>query len=300
MSLTDKLANLKILLNAKSFQRWPLRVRFYASDVYKFWQRTKSQTLLVDKRDIQVSLEDTTTLPLQSDFQETVQSLAESTVARGIQALDVTYGYMKPSLENSIDATASTSITCVICKSDLDASKDQIIVCPSACRSSFHSSCLARSFLQQRARPDAILPLDGDCPKCHTKLNWSELILDLSLRIRGDKETTALFKQRRKAKANAADSASIVADAAQALAEEDDGTEVEAEDDLDETGFRLLTETPEIASDDEWKAIDDDDDNTTKPSTAPKRRTKMKNKSPAKSSSRVVQDSDWEDAEVLE
>lgn len=295
MSLTDKLANLNILLNAKSFQRWPLQVRFFATDVHKFWLRTKAQTLLVDSRDIQVSLEDTTTLPLEPDLSETVESLAEPTVARGIQALDVTYAYMKSSVEKSLELTGSGNLTCGICKSHLDANKDQIVTCSTTCRSTFHSSCLARTFLQQNAKADVMLPLNGNCPSCHANMSWSDLMLDLSLRIRGSKETTALLKQRPKGKN------SIIRETVQAPTEDDDLTEAEAEadDDLDEQQFRLLTESAEGPSDDEWKVIDDEA-TPAKPSVTPKRGRKSSKKSPAKRSPRVVQDSDWSDAEVLD
>jgi len=293
MSLTDKLANLNILLNAKSFQRWPLQVRFFATDVHKFWLRTKAQTILVDSREIKVSLEDTTALPLLPESSETVETLAEPTVARGIQALDVTYTYIKTSLEKSLEVTRSENITCGICKSNLDANKDQVIICSSTCRSTFHSSCLARTFLEQSGKPDVMLPLNGNCPSCHTNLSWSDLMLDLSLRIRGSKETTALFKQRRKSKNNAA------AETVQTLTEDDDVTEAEAEDDLDETGFRLLTENAEVPSDDDWKVIDDEP-SPAKPSVTPKRGRKPSKKSRDERLPRVVQDSDWEDAEVLD
>ncbi|GAB7342948.1 hypothetical protein MBLNU457_g1054t2 [Dothideomycetes sp. NU457] len=248
MSLTDKLANLNILLNAKSFQRWPLQVRFFATDVHKFWLRTKAQTILVDKRDIKVSLEDTTTLPLQPGTSETTQTIAEPTVARGIQALDFTYAYIKPSLENS---------------------------------------------LKQSGKPDVMLPLNGNCPSCHASMSWADLMLDLSLRMRGNKETTALFKERRKGKKTSSN------ETVQAPAEDDDVTEAEADDDLDEDEFRLLTENAEEPTDDEWKVIDDET-SSAKPSVTPKRGRKPGKKSSAKPSPRVVQDSDWSDAEVLD
>ena len=39
MSLTDRLANLQVLLQSKSFYRWPLHVKFLAEDVFLVWRR---------------------------------------------------------------------------------------------------------------------------------------------------------------------------------------------------------------------------------------------------------------------
>lgn len=39
LCLTDRLANLHLLLRARSFERWPLKVTFYAEDVYRVWTR---------------------------------------------------------------------------------------------------------------------------------------------------------------------------------------------------------------------------------------------------------------------
>ncbi|KAH0408016.1 hypothetical protein KCU90_g22362, partial [Aureobasidium melanogenum] len=58
MSMHDKLANLHILLRAKSFERWPLQVKFFAEDVYKMWHRWTVNMPEVIRQGIEVEMDE--------------------------------------------------------------------------------------------------------------------------------------------------------------------------------------------------------------------------------------------------
>ncbi|KAL1593854.1 Slx4p interacting protein [Paraconiothyrium brasiliense] len=85
--------------------------------------------------------------------------------------------------------------------------------------------CLSNWFLAEEGRQDALIPVEGTCPTCHTPLQWSTLMKELSLRTRGQKEVEAMFKPKRKTKTGSTSESE--ATEPQELGEEDE--------DLDET-----------------------------------------------------------------
>lgn len=150
---------------------------------------------------------------------------SDAPAIKGIHALDVTHAPLKPHLSKSLALLDSSNPPhkCTLCTSPLPASGASTLICPSAtCNSTTHLTCLATHFLAtERAErsddkasstslsktnalnADSLLPTSGSCPSCSTPLAWRDLVLELSLRMRGQKETAALFKAPRKRKADA-------------------------------------------------------------------------------------------------
>ncbi|KAH0362633.1 hypothetical protein KCU89_g19104, partial [Aureobasidium melanogenum] len=120
---------------------------------------------------------------------------------------------------------------------------------------------------------------------------------DLSLRIRGEKEVTALFKEPKRRKKNikeSAKSAAIVdgdeAEEPDVLADESD-PEVDFDDVLLQSDYEDVEQMQATPSGgDEWKLVDDSDGQDTPSASS----------SAVKVRKSVIEDSDWDEAEVID
>ncbi|KAK5164508.1 Slx4p interacting protein [Saxophila tyrrhenica] len=190
LSLTDRLANLHLLLGSSSFARWPLKVTFYAEDVFRVWQKWVAQ----DSVEALPSRMKIILDPLASKKSGQANPAEE---ASGIHAIDVGYSGMKPYLEKT-KATLSASSTCAcsFCKQTISSSVRGALFCPTdGCNAVGHLECFATAFTKDD--PDAIVPLSGSCPGCGSQLQWIDLVKELSLRIRGEKEVQKVLKVRK-------------------------------------------------------------------------------------------------------
>lgn len=205
---------------------------------------------------------------------------------RGIHALDVGYHGLKPQLEKCREVFDENTVTkCSICRSRTPATGVGTLICPSEnCRTASHLQCLSSAWLgaEGESAKNAMVPTSGSCPTCHTKLMWVNLVKDLSLRMRGEKEIKAIFKPKRGKKTTAA------------AAEESD--ESPSEDDL--------LDDP-LPQEDEWHQLldssDDDEVGTrnAKSDPAPRAARFKKAKVAQSYSEPVIQDSDSDGAEIL-
>lgn len=125
----------------------------------------------------------------ESDFQ----------VPKGISALDVGYSALKPHLEKSRKLIEDASwLHCSICRTGVPSSGAMTLTCPqNGCDLLAHIECLSERFLHFEKNPGAIIPTSGLCPSCGTKLQWVDLVKELSLRMHGEKEISTLFKTKR-------------------------------------------------------------------------------------------------------
>jgi structure-specific endonuclease subunit SLX1 len=239
LCLTDRLANLHLLLRARSFERWPLKVTFYAEDVYRVWTRWIGQHLELQggnglREGIWVGLDESAMKKATANDPTTLDAV------KGIQALEVTHAPLKPHIEKSKALLASPE-NCMLCSSPLPLSGASTLTCPSTtCDSKSHLTCLATHFLNTEKSKTttnttpSLLPTTGSCPTCHTPLQWRDLVQELSLRMRGSKELEALFKQpkTRKTRKNATAGAAAVEEEDEE--EEDDLEAVNMEPELDD------------------------------------------------------------------
>ncbi|KAF1991143.1 hypothetical protein K402DRAFT_409971 [Aulographum hederae CBS 113979] len=194
MSLTDRVANLQLLLSVKSFGRWPLAVKFFSEDVFRVWQQLVKRAEVPIRKGINVVLETGSVTAQVAATQP--EAALEINIPKGIDALDVGYGGMKEELEKSRELMSlDVAKPCVVCKHGIQANEAMTLVCPNAtCNALSHVTCLSSHFLQQEQNSQAMLPTEGKCPKCHKTVQWAGMVRDLSLRTRGEKELEKLFK----------------------------------------------------------------------------------------------------------
>lgn len=181
-----------------------------------------------------------------------------------------------------------------------------MLVCPQAdCAATTHLACLARKFLSgQEGNP--VIPISGTCPRCTTKLQWAELIKELSLRARGVKAIAVLLKKERrvrKAKGKRADqdlSSDIL------VGETDDADEEEPDEGL-EIASALAGSLGEGALPDHWLNLGEVDDDMMSVTSADSGMSSgiesvdtLKGKSAPSRLEVVIEDSEWDDAEVLD
>lgn len=269
LCLTDRLANLHLLLRARSFERWPLKVTFYAEDVWKVWTRWIAQHLELEGGDglregIWVGLDESSKTSTNQTISD--PSTAVAATPKGIHAIPVTHLPLKPHLEKSLHLLSSSAVpqTCNLCTLPLPSSGASTLICPNpSCTSTTHLTCLAEHFLRGHGEADKdkdkssnsfLLPTTGSCPACSTPLHWREVVQELSLRMRGEREVGAIFKPVRRGRkgkeinGNAAaateggsEAGSESDDIAEPLLEEDE----EGDEDEGEGGWHVLSETEE-------------------------------------------------------
>ncbi|KAF9633061.1 Excinuclease ABC C subunit [Lasiodiplodia theobromae] len=220
-SLTDRLSNLHLLLRVKSFERWPLRVAFFAEDVYHVWEKWTKSTPFKLRGNIRVELEKASVpKALQRPGAESTNNTLETIGnGKGIEGIDVSYEGLKAYLEKSTALSEEgKKLACAICDKQMQMEKCVVLVCPEeGCQAISHMTCLSETFLKQEGKPDAVVPLQGQCPSCKKMTQWSTLVKELSLRIRGEKEVATLFKKRTRRAASPSKATAAALNAAVAL-----------------------------------------------------------------------------------
>lgn len=310
-SLIDKLSNLHLLLRVPSFSRWPLQVRFFCEDVYQVWQGWNERVdgsirsgikVLLDLKQPEETINDRE--PLMST-QAKGKRKREALGKGGIEGLDVGYSRLKNHVRKStLFLTKDEDLKCAVCTKNLGPKTAMALLCPQEdCRTASHLTCLATKFIEDEKASAAVTPISGRCLGCKAELQWIDLIKDLSLRARGEKEVAQMMKKpkERKTKVPKTKNAGALHLEAHTVIED----VADPDEDFVEADMRALNASDESLPDD-WQYQDDDDDdmmsvmsgdsalsdgvdaaNATKRSlTAPKL--------PA-----VIEDSDWDDAEPI-
>lgn len=195
MSLEARLKNLRYLLSVKSFKRWPLQIRFFATDVFELWERQSAKLGPALRKDVSIQLTPAQ-LPNTAVGDQTPQ------IPEIIRTIPVAYEDSKPHVEKGKTLLEDPrTYVCTVCRKTADASTSLVLVCTlEACRAISHLQCLSSKFLREEGARDALVPLEGTCPGCYSPLKWATLIKELSLRTRGQKEIEAMFKPKRRRK----------------------------------------------------------------------------------------------------
>lgn len=224
----------------------------------------------------------------------------------GIEGIDAGYGQLKNRIEKSLFLLSEGEDTkCAICSEDINPHITTALVCPQGtCSTAFHMTCLAKRFLDSEQPEDSVLPTSGTCPKCDSRLQWIDLVKEMSLRTRGEMEMARLMKKPRirKTKVSKTKKAVLVDAAVEIADDEAEGDHYHTldEDDADTS----MIEDP--LPDDWFYQEDDDDDSVSVTSATSAIRTSFDPPSsvkPISTGSRleiVINDSDWDDAEVLD
>ncbi|MCJ1394127.1 Slx4p interacting protein [Xylographa bjoerkii] len=310
MSLRDKLSNLHLLLGVPSFARWPLDVHFFSDDVYQNWTRCSEKASSKLRSEIMISL----------DFQgqETEEALPNSTGASerlrskplqegGREALDPSYASYQTHLDKSLFVLAGGEpVHCVVCGKGVHTPCSMALVCPNdECRAVSHVVCLASTFLRNEAQRN-ILPIHGYCPSCKSQLQWTRLVTEMSLRIRGSKEITRLKNKPRKVKTK--DSNGDTTPGLSSMAEDDIDDDMNGLDQMDEDGGQSMADIVDEPLIDEARYYfpSDMDDAISVTSVVSDTSHFSEPESPERSNlpasrlETIIEDSDWDAAEVLD
>lgn len=232
----------------------------------------------------------------------------------GVDGVDVGYSKLKDHVEKSLLLLAEGEAKkCATCAKNIEDQARTILVCSLlTCRAVFHLSCLARSFLDKEQQESAVLPTSGKCPQCKSELQWIDLVKEMSLRVRGEAEVAKLLKKPKILKAKAVKGKKgLLADAAAEptldLADEDCNHGFE-EDDSDDSDATDASDEP---LPDDWHFQENDDDDrmsvasvtssaTSSASTWLDTISHTNPTSPGPRLEVVIEDSDWDDVEVLD
>ncbi|UPX19794.1 Slx4p interacting protein [Ascochyta rabiei] len=203
MSLEARLKNLHHLLGVDSFRRWPLHLRFFALDVFKQWERHAARMTQRLRESVTIQVTPAEMPRLAPEIWAEVGSHYIPDIIRNIP---VAYEDCKPYVEKSMNTLHHDEAhTCGVCKKTAEKSTSMLIVCPvETCNTVSHLPCLSKRFLFEDDNSEgALMPMEGSCPGCRTNLEWATLMKELSLRTYGEEEIAAMFKPKRRKKADA-------------------------------------------------------------------------------------------------
>ncbi|KAH7396333.1 hypothetical protein BKA66DRAFT_438280 [Pyrenochaeta sp. MPI-SDFR-AT-0127] len=231
MSLEARLKNLHHLLGVGSFSRWPLHLRFFAPDVFTQWERHTAKIAVKLRKSITIQLTPAELPKLAADVQP---ELRTHFIPEVIRAIPVAYEDCKAHVDKSrLIFEDGRRRGCGVCKKEADITKSLVLLCPiESCQTVSHMACLAKSFLAKEGDQTALVPIDGTCPGCHSPIRWSAMLKELSLRTRGEEEIKAMFKTKRKKKADSTN-------------DPRETQEVDEDDELDETWMDDLNDEEE-------------------------------------------------------
>ena len=295
LKLYETLANLHLLLRVPSIARLPLTVRFFSADVYGQWQLFDERSgraiqdgvsVIIDLRESEQFCENRET---SNRTGRGVQWRRKASGIGGVEGLDLSYTPLKDHIEKSISRLASSDIfRCAVCFDDLGPLKEAALICPQPrCSAASHITCLARSFLKEEKSGGSVIPISGTCPVCRTRSTWIDLVKEMSLRTRGEKELAVLMGKVRSRKPKAAkfNAATSLRDG---IDTSEDGDDQDPEDDPLEDGW-----LPQDAEDENVSTISVASAASDTTDTAEEDKAGRQRKF-------VVEDSDWDDAQILD
>ncbi|KAL8737259.1 MAG: hypothetical protein Q9181_001845 [Wetmoreana brouardii] len=285
LTLKRGLTNLHLLLRVPSFNRWPLAVRFFYGEVYEAWVRHSREA----------------SGPLPDRLQ-----VHRPPSAGGLGGLDVTYSALQPHVEKSMTLHAEREgKICCVCMDSLDPLNSTVLTCPShGCQALSHMACLAGRRSEGDQGGNNLVPIHIRCPHCNEVHQWVDLVKELSIRLRANKGSVQLTKapQARKSKVAKASKSS---DASKAENGRTGTTEsIEGSESGMTVADLLIMETEDAPLSDGWLELGEDDDNASL--TSIETGTSSRRGSPVDFSKRqpkletVIEDSEWDSAEVLD
>ncbi len=305
-----------------------MKVKFFAKDAFGLWEKRSKEFYPTEMRTFAVELVACSTderpgskpsLPqerpgskpsLPQDASQQDVGLNQRCYER-IANLDVTYASLTMPLQKSRSLLQHAS-QCAVCEETISSDESLPVICPrNDCKMTAHMDCLAKRFLLEEQMSSEIIPRHGRCPSCSTKLEWLTLLKELSLRTRGPTELQNPQKKRAtKAATSIATEGALVGSE---YAVEDVTGEMEQSSDTesldadfqtlesvltgDASGFRLLSSCEVGAS-----AVHE---NQIRPGLSPRNEHPHDFRGQGRPlevpvGERVIPDSEWDDAEVLD
>lgn len=233
---------------------------------------------------------------------------------RKLKELDIGYSSLKEYVEKCEFLFAEGErINCGVCRDHLDVENEMAVVCSQgSCRCASHLLCLSTRFLTEE-KSSKMVPTGGTCPTCKSKLNWATLMKEVSLRARGENEIQKLKKTRRKNREASLEDKQY-GESDTDTVDQDDIDELEDGDPFDlpdlpeeEEEDDVIVETSNVPNkhgthskrgqsfDDDWMlSLSDASD------YHPKAKKNPAVKEPEWIAEVVIDDTDWDDAEIIE
>ncbi|KAK1760160.1 hypothetical protein QBC47DRAFT_290992 [Echria macrotheca] len=214
-TMASIISNLHLLLRVPSFSRWPLRLHFFAPEVHTAWQKwcstvkaplRKTLAVFTDFRGPETENNDQPAPRTMSDTERSEMEERETDPSSGnygIYALPLDYEPIKAYVEKGQEIfDFEREGNCVICHTAIESGEGIHAVCSNdGCEGVGHLSCWGQHFLATSSAEedsDGILPIQGRCPKCSGQVEWGDMMKELTLRTRGQKEVEKLLKTKRK------------------------------------------------------------------------------------------------------
>ena len=202
---------------------------------------------------------------------------------------------MKAYVEKSLFLLAEGEATkCAVCTKELGTQVTTAVVCPNeGCRTASHMTCLAKKYLGENGSDRPLIPTSGSCPGCNAAFKWIDLVKEMSLRIRGEKEVAQLMRKPREQKTKMPKGKSRLPSEVVGNSDEDDFDEGLLDADI----------VDEPLLEDEWVYRDEDDDDLISVTTAASESgapSPIRFGKPDQTLEMFIEDSDWDNAEVLD
>jgi structure-specific endonuclease subunit SLX1 len=291
---------LHLLLRVPSFSRWPLELRFFSEDVYKAWLKWVKVAAEPVRDSITIIKDFPSTESAFSGDEGSPRSKKRKTSHR-IVALDIGYANQKLHVEKARDIISfEREGSCAVCHSGFEHDSGIYAICPTpGCEAVSHMVCLSKHFLE--GGQGSLLPIKGRCPSCKTELRWIDVVKELSLRLRGQKEVEKLLKGKRvhKGKATLSKATTELSDEE----DEDEDLRRNIEEEMEQLkGFGPSGKVMDLG--DTWHELDDSEDSDAGSIVSNTSLTKKGGTSYQASKATglpmVIEDSDWDDAEILD
>lgn len=184
------MANIHLLTSVPSFVRWPLNLHFFDKDARNAWNDFLKREGKSPREGLKV-LED------YGPGSTTTAMEASSQAEWGIHALPLDYYPLKEYAKKAHDVVSfEQEGQCVHCHKSLEPGKGLHPMCSNeGCSAMGHLDCWGNHALDGG---DSVIPNSCRCPACGGEVRWGDLMKELSLRVRGEKEVEKLLKKKRR------------------------------------------------------------------------------------------------------
>ncbi|RCI09391.1 hypothetical protein L249_3725 [Ophiocordyceps polyrhachis-furcata BCC 54312] len=291
-TLLSVVSNLHLLIGVPSFVRWPLDLRFFAPDVHAAWEGWMAAPKSRDGSATKCPSPCRRGLRILTDFAQD----AAPDQRTGAQALPLNYRPMRDYVQKAHDVVASNrQISCVHCGEMLKEGRGMHAMCPlDGCTAMGHLDCWSRHGLADDAEGN-LIPDMFCCVSCGGEIRWSDMVRELSLRIRGQKEVERLLREaarkrkkeeKEKEKAERQSTKRTRRKKAEAAETEEEEEEGEVEVKVDEKGKRKRKKKVAVV-----ETEDEEEDGESKAMRQPTKRTRKKEAAPLKTEVEEVEDS---------
>lgn len=185
--MTAHLEDLHSLLRSNYFSSWPLKIRFFCADVYRVWKIWNER--------VDAPLPDSKII---LDGNCPVHDRGSDDAVGSINQLQVDYTKLEAYLEKSMFLLDDAEdLQCHVCKASINPDAQHIVVCPQAtCRGTNHLLCLSARFFESTDDPDCLIPTHGTCPACKMVVSWPNMMQELTVRNRAEKEARTILRRK--------------------------------------------------------------------------------------------------------